>query len=112
VNGLPSYSWVNVEPPFGFNNPPNFPNYGLQRHITLNQTSYSAINNGNDKFVYGNTYKFVVVAYAYNPNGLPGGKILRNSLSAQVVTVVPEAPILGTQFFYKNGDTLNTNRRD
>jgi len=112
INGLPAYSYVPVEPPFGFNNPQGFPNYGLQRHLTLHQTNYASVNNGNDKFVYGNSYKFVVVAYAYNPVGLPGGKIDRNSLSAQVITVTPEAPLLGTQFYYKNGDTLNTNRRD
>ncbi len=112
VNGVPQYVYAVVEPPYGFPIPAGFPNSGLSRHVTLTNTNYSSVNGGSNRFIKGNTYKFAIVAYGYNPNGLKGGKVIRNSLSTQLITLVPESPLLGTQYYFQNGDTLYTNRRD
>ncbi len=85
---------------------------GLRRSITVSSTSYQEVNGGRSQFIYGNTYKFAIVAYGYNPTGLPSGKVIRNSLSTQLLTISPEAPLAGTHYFHNNGDTLYTSRRD
>lgn len=113
-NGEEQFGYFSVVPAYPLPVTPGFPNTGLSRRITFSSTRYLGVNGNSDKFVYGNTYKFAVVAYAYNADStaLRGGKIIRNSLSAQVITYTPEAPVAGSQFTFKNGDTLNTNRRD
>ncbi len=117
INGNEQYAPFPIVPPYKMNIPSGFPNKGIQRSITLNGTQYSAEYGGNDKFIVGSEYKFAVVAYAVViPNSptsvLKGGKVIRNSLSTQLITIKPEAPTAGTNYFYANGDTLNTNRRD
>jgi hypothetical protein len=114
VNGVEQYGYFPVTPPYPLPITPGFPNTGLSRRITISTTKFTSVNGGSERFIYGNTYKFAVVAYGVNPDStaLRGGKLIRNSLSAQVITYVPEAPVLGSQFIFKNGDTLNTNRRD
>lgn len=112
VNGVEQYGYFSVVPAYPFPLTAGFPNSGLARRITINTTKFSSVNGNSEKFIYGNTYKFAVVAYGYNPTGLRGGKIIRNSLSSQIITYTPEAPLLGSVFTYVNGDTLNTSRRD
>jgi hypothetical protein len=111
VGGVEQYGYFPVVPAYPLSITAGL-NTGLARRMTINGTRFVSVNGNSDKFIYGNTYKFAVVAYAYNPNGLRGGKIIRNSLSSQIIEYTPEAPTLGTQFYFKDGDTLNTNRRD
>jgi hypothetical protein len=107
------YGVYPVVPPFNMTNPVGFPNYGVTRSITINRTLFPTDNNGSGDLIYGHDYKFLVTAYAYNTHQrFAGQSMIRNSLSASVINIHIEAPPAGTQFFYKNGDTLNSNRRD
>ncbi|MBS1494373.1 MAG: hypothetical protein JST55_12725 [Bacteroidetes bacterium] len=110
-----------IVPPYKMPLPAGFPNKGIQRNITLNKTQYASEYNGNDKFIVGNEYKFAIVAYGVcdpriDSTGhsavLNGGKVIRNSLSTQLITIRPEAPTAGTNYYLSNGDTITTNRRD
>ncbi|RPI18558.1 MAG: hypothetical protein EHM58_05110 [Ignavibacteriae bacterium] len=122
-NGQEQFAPFPVVPPYTIPNPPGFPNCnylanpkvcgtGLNRHITLTKTLFDAEYAGNTDITFGNTYKYIVLAYGYNTKPIRGQAIIRNSLSASVITVVPEAPLAGTKFYYGNGDTLFTNRHD
>lgn len=117
INGTEQYAPFPIVPPYKMPIPSGFPNKGIQRSITLNGTQYSSEYNGNGKFIVGNEYKFAIIAYAVvvprnDSSVLKGGKVIRNSLSTQLITIKPEAPTAGTNYFYSNGDTITTNRRD
>lgn len=117
VNGNEQYAAFPIVPPYKMTTPANFPNKGIQRSYTAIRTQYATENGGRDRFIAGNVYKFAVVAYGVvvptSPTSvLKGGKVVRNSLSTQLITVRPEAPTAGTNYYVSNGDTLNTNRRD
>jgi len=117
INGAEQYAPFPIVPPYKMPTPAGFPNKGIQRNYIATRTNYSGENGGRDRFIAGNTYKFAVVAYgvivANNDSSvLRGGKVVRNSISTQLITVVPEAPTAGTNYFYANGDTITTNRRD
>ena len=104
---------LNVVPPNRYAAPAGFPNSGISRHITIANTQFPEHHGGSSALIYGQTYKFIVIAYAYNTN--PQGRgfaINRNSLDSRLLTVVPQQNLAGSQFVYKNGDTLATNRRD
>lgn len=103
-----------IVPPFTMPTPAGFPNTGIYRSITLSQTQYPENYGGNTAFIYGQQYKFAVVAYAVSESDsiLRGFKVISNSVSTQTLTLTPVAPPIGTTFAMKNNDTLNTNRRD
>lgn len=104
---------LNVVPPNKFSTPARFPNTGINRRFTVTSTQFPEHHGGSTALIYGQTYKFIVIAYAYNTNPLyKGFTIIRNSLDSRVLTVVPQQNLAGTQFTYVNGDTLNTSRRD
>jgi len=117
VNGTEQFAPFPIAPPFKMTVPAGFPNKGLQRSITLNQTQFSGEYGGNSKFIAGNEYKFAIVAYGVvvprTPTSvLKGGKVIRNSIITQMITIKPEAPTAGTSYSFSDGDTINTNRRD
>jgi hypothetical protein len=88
---------------------------GIARSITLTSTNFPNEYGGITGFIYGNTYKFAVLAYGYNthPNpSLKGQNMIRNSLVSNVITYIPQAPLAGSEFYYKNGDTITNSRRD
>ena len=102
-----------VVPPYPYSIPPGFPNTGITRSIELNGTKYIAENGSDSNFIYGREYKFAILAYAYNTNPKRHGQaMLRNSLITSIFSVIPEAPLAGTQYTLKTNDTLNTNKRD
>jgi hypothetical protein len=101
-----------VVPPYLSVPPQGFPNTGISRSITFTKTLYDQEYNGNTDLIYGNTYKFAIMAYAYNTKPQRGQAVIRNSLLSSVITITPEAPPAGTQYYYKNGDTLYTSKRD
>jgi hypothetical protein len=81
----------------------------------LTGTSYPSNHGGRTSFIYGHTYKFAVLAYAYNTNPNPDFKGMnsnRNTLTSSIITIIPEAPLAGTQYYFGNGDTINNSRRD
>lgn len=110
--GLEQYAPFPVMPIYRSTSPQGFPNTGITRSITITKTLYNEDYEGHSELIYGHTYKFAIMAYAYNTHPLRGQALIRNSLLGSVLTVTPEAPLAGTEYFYKNGDTLNTNRRD
>lgn len=112
-SGNEIYAPLNVVPPHRYGAPARFPNTGINRRFATSTTLFPEAHGGNTSLIYGHTYKYIVIAYAYNTN--PKGRgfaINRNSLDSRVITITPQAPLAGTQFAYVNGDTLNTSRRD
>ncbi len=91
-------------------------NKGVSRIITLSHNAYP--NGSNDFFINGQDYKFSVVAYGVNTgvnaqgHTAIGFKVLKNPISAQVLSVTPNYPIMGSSFINKNLDTLVSNRTD
>ena len=110
--GTEQYAPFPVMPIYRSAAPQGFPNTGITRSITINKTQFNNLYNGHSELIYGQTYKFAIMAYAYNTHPLRGQALIRNSLLSSVITITPEAPLAGTEYFYKNGDTLNTSRRD
>jgi hypothetical protein len=107
------YAPLNVVPPNRYSAPAGFPNAGISRHITITTTQFPEHHGGSTAIIYGQTYKYIVIAYAYNTRPKARGfAINRNSLDSRLLTVVPQQPLAGSRFIYKNGDTLNSNRRD
>ncbi|MEO6693982.1 MAG: hypothetical protein ABIO41_02145 [Ignavibacteria bacterium] len=94
--------------------PEGFPNTGINRNIIITNTTYPDEHGGRSELIYGQTYKFAVVAYAYrtNPKTRNERKTVTSPIGSAIITVVPQAPLAGTNFSMKNGDTLFTNRRD
>ncbi len=105
---------INVVPPFEFSTPDGFPNFGINRSITITKTNFPEEYGGRSELIYGNTYKFAVIAYANrtNPTNSSQRTIISNSFLSALIEVVPEAPVAGSEYTLKNSDTLNTNRRD
>jgi len=85
-------------------------NSGISRAITLNANQFPQTTTTN--FVNGQTYYFSVVAYACNVHGPKGFKVLKNSVSSQLLSVTPNYPPPGSNFAFGDFDTLTTNRVD
>lgn len=85
-------------------------NYGVTHHVVLTNNKYPT--GVNDFFINGQTYKFAVTAYGVNVNAGKPFKVLENPVSAQVVDVIPNYNIIGTEFINKKYDTLAINRPD
>lgn len=94
--------------------PEGFPNTGINRSISITSTTYPDEHGGRTELIYGQTYKFAVVAYAYrtNPKSRNERKTITSPIGSNIITVVPQASVAGSNYRLKNGDTLFTNRRD
>jgi hypothetical protein len=114
INGTELYSPLPIVPPYGLGMPTGFPESGLSRLIKINQTQFPQNYGGNSTIQYGQTYKFIVCAYAVSdaPNVHRGFKVLRNPLGAAVFSITPQPPSANITFNLHNGDTINTNHRD
>lgn len=114
VNGNEQYGVFPIVPPYKMTAGSSFPNKGVKRGITLTSTKYSNNYGGQSSFIYGQEYRFAVVAYAVSisPRLKKGFKTIRNSVSSQIIKVKPMAPPAGSNYSFKNGDTLNSNIRD
>lgn len=119
VGGDPEvFSAFPIVPPYKQPIPSGFPNFGLNRSVTITRTQYPENYGGRTELIYGQEYHFIVVAYAvskiYNDETRMkrGFKVLRNSLSASVLKITPTAPPAGTEYVFNNGDSITTNRRD
>jgi hypothetical protein len=110
VNGQEQYGYFQVVPPYSYTTPSGFPNSGLFRSLQITKTNYPNEYGGNSQLIYGQEYKYIIVAYAYSPSAPRGLHVQRSPLTS--FSVIPTAPVAGTQTNYTNGDTLNTNRRD
>ncbi|MBL0108235.1 MAG: hypothetical protein IPP52_13355 [Ignavibacteria bacterium] len=114
VNGVPQYGNFPVVPYYTAPIPNGFPNTGIFRNYLVTQTAYPEENGGSTSLIYGNTYKFAIVAYAYrtNPKSKSDRKVVRSPFISAIKTIVPQSSVAGSEFIIKNGDTINTNRRD
>jgi len=109
INGNEQFAPYPIVPPYKLGVPANFPNSGISRSITLTKTQFPNNYGGQTSFIYGQEYRFAVVAYAYSGSTKirRGFKVLRNSVGAQTLKIRPIAPPAGTYYTYKNGDTLD-----
>ena len=126
INNHQQYGVFSIVPPYKMTAGASFPNKGIRRGITLTTTKYAENYGGNSNFIYGQSYQFAVVAYAYSIANLDsiqradttrkglqkGFRVIRNSVQTQLITIRPIAPPAGTNYTYGNGDTLNSNVRD
>lgn len=114
VNQQEQFAPFPIVPPYSMPTPAGFPNTGIYRSITLTKTQYPQNYGGNTSFIYGQEYKFAVVAYAVSESDSiqRGFRVVANSVSTQTMSIIPVAPPIGTTFTMKNNDTLNTNYRD
>jgi len=108
------YAPLPIVPPYGFVYPSGFPNFGINRLIPITQTQFPQNYGGNSAIQYGQTYKFIVCAYAVSASSSVrrGFKVLRNPLNTVVFTITPQPYPNNITFSLHNGDTINTNRRD
>lgn len=126
INNVEQLGVFSIVPPYKMTAGSSFPNKGIRRGITLTSTKFAENYGGVSNFIYGQSYQFAVVAYAYSISkkdsiqrldttlkGLKRGfRVIRNSVQTQTITVTPVAPPAGSNYTYSNGDTLYTNVRD
>ncbi|MCE1164809.1 MAG: T9SS type A sorting domain-containing protein [Bacteroidetes bacterium] len=114
INGSELYSLLPIVPPYGLGMPAGFPNSGLSRLVNISQTQFPQNYGGNSSIQYGQTYKFIVLAYAVTDVAFPstGSKVIRNPVQAAIITITPQPPPGNVTYNLHNGDTINTNRRD
>jgi hypothetical protein len=114
INNVEQFAPYPIVPPYKFASPPSFPNKGLNRSITLTGTKFAQNYGGQTSFIYGQEYQFAVVAYAVSSSRTirRGFRVIRNSVSTQIIKVKPVMPPAGTVRALHNGDTLNTTSRD
>ncbi|MDZ4713382.1 MAG: hypothetical protein SGI89_13815 [bacterium] len=127
VNGVAQYGNFPVVPYYTAPLPNGFPNCntpplgtpatcgtGIFRNYLVTETAFPEENGGSTDLIFGNTYKFAIVAYAYrtNPKVKTDRKVIRSPFLSGIRTVTPQSPLAGSDFVLKNGDTINTNRRD
>jgi len=83
---------------------------GVRRLVTLSANQFpSGVNNF---FINGTSYRFAVTAYGVNLNAGKPFKVLENPVSSQIINVVPNAPMIGTNFINRSLDTISINRPD
>lgn len=114
VNGQEQFSPFPVVPFYTAPTPQGFPNTGINRSIRITSTTYPDEHGSRTNLIYGQPYRFAVVAYAYrtNPQSRFDRKTITSPLISAILDIVPQAPLAGSQFTYNNGDTLFTNRVD
>lgn len=114
INNQEQFAPYPIVPPYKMPAPASFPNIGLKRGVTLTGTKFTSNYGGMTNFIYGQEYHFAVVAYAVSKSTKikRGFRVIRNSLSAQIIKIRPTMPPAGTVYTLKNGDTLNTSWRD
>ncbi|MEO8514682.1 MAG: T9SS type A sorting domain-containing protein [Ignavibacteria bacterium] len=112
---LTVYDTLNVIQPNGTTQPEYKPvafgtNTGVARVLSMTVNKYPV--GDNNFFINGTTYKFAVTAYGVNLLAGRPFKVLENPVSAQVINVIPNFPIMGTNFINKQFDTLSISKPD
>ncbi|HMQ97969.1 MAG TPA: hypothetical protein PKE39_03000 [Ignavibacteria bacterium] len=103
--GQPNGTTQDEYKPTAFGNDNN-----ISRVITLTSNAYPT--GVNDFFINGTSYRFAVTAYGVNLNAGKPFKVLENPVSSQLINIIPNFPMMGTNFINKNLDTLSINRPD
>ena len=114
INGNELYSPLPIVPPYGLGMPSEFPNNGLSRLIQINQTLFPGNYGGNSSIQYGQTYKYIVGAYAVSRSTKirRGFRVVRTTLGSVVFNVNPAPYSNNITFHLHNGDTITNNRID
>jgi hypothetical protein len=114
INGTELYSPMPIVPPYGLGMPTEFPNNGLSRLIQINQTLFPANYGGNSTIQYGQTYEFIVGAYAVSKSThiRKGFKVVRTKIGNAIFNTTPQPYSNSITFLMNNGDTLKNNRID
>jgi len=114
IGGSELYAPFPIVPPFGLGMPADFPNSGLSRLIRINQTLFPQNYGGVTSIQYGQTYKYIVGAYAVSKSThiRKGYKVIRASLSSLIFNVQPQPYSNNITFLLNNYDTIKTNRID
>lgn len=103
--GQPNGTTQDEYKPTAFGNDNN-----ISRVITLTSNAYPT--GVNDFFINGTSYRFAVTAYGVNLNAGKPFKVLENPVSSQLINIIPNFPMMGTNFINKSLDTLSINRPD
>jgi hypothetical protein len=82
----------------------------VSRVITLTSNLYPT--GVNDFFINGTSYRFAVTAYGVNLNAGKPFKVLENPISSQLINVIPNFPMMGTNITNRALDTLSISRPD
>lgn len=82
----------------------------ISRLISMTANQYPT--GANNFFINGTTYRFAVTAYGVNLNAGKPFKVLENPVSSQIISVIPNTPIMGTNITNRSLDTLTINRPD
>ena len=83
---------------------------GVGRSIVLTTNQFPT--GVNTFFINGTTYRLAVTAYGVNLNAGPPFKVLENPVSSQLINVIPNLPMMGTNIINKQFDTLSINKPD
>ncbi|MCX6160396.1 MAG: hypothetical protein NTV87_03540, partial [Ignavibacteriae bacterium] len=114
INGTELYSPMPIVPPYGLGMPSEFPNNGLSRLIKINQTLFPENYGGISTIQYGQTYKYIVGAYAVSKSThiMRGFKVVRTTLGSAIFNALPQPYSNNITFTLYNGDTIKNNRID
>ncbi|MFZ4591914.1 MAG: hypothetical protein ACOYN6_13010, partial [Ignavibacteria bacterium] len=114
INGNELYSPMPIVPPYGLGMPTDFPNSGLSRLVKMNQTMFPGNYGGNATIQYGETYKYIVSAYAVSRSTRirKGFKVIRTTIGTAVFNAQPVPYSSNISFVLYNGDTIKNNRID
>ncbi len=83
---------------------------GVGRNIILSSNQYPT--GVNSFFINGTSYRFAVTAYGVNFLAPPPYKVLENPISSQLLNVVPNFPMMGSNFINNQFDTLSISKPD
>ncbi len=114
INNNELYSPMPIVPPYGLGMPADFPNSGLSRLVKISQTLFPGNYGGISAIQYGETYKFIVGAYAVSKSTKirRGFKVIRTTLGTALFNLQPAPYSSNMNFTLYNGDTIKNNRID
>lgn len=114
INGTELYSPMPIVPPYGLGMPTDFPNSGLSRLVKISSTMFPENYGGVSSIQYGQTYKYIVGAYAVSKSTRirRGFKVIRTTLGTAVFNSQPVPYSNNITFVLNNGDTIKNNRID
>jgi Secretion system C-terminal sorting domain len=114
IGGTELYSPMPIVPPYGLGMPAGFPNTGISRLVQMTSTLFPENYGGVSTIQYGQTYKYIVGAYAVSKSThiRKGFKVIRTTLGTALFNAQPQPYSNNITFTLHNGDTIRNNRID
>ncbi|MEI7484034.1 MAG: T9SS type A sorting domain-containing protein [Ignavibacteriota bacterium] len=114
IGGNELYSPMPIVPPYGLGMPSDFPNTGISRLVQMTSTLFPENYGGVSTIQYGQTYKYIVGAYAVSKSThiRKGFKVIRTTLGTALFNAQPQPYSNNITFTLHNGDTIRNNRVD